>query len=138
MGGEDFELRELTIRSGVWIDVRVEDTNLTRSDCDSCRHRETWSPRTLLPREIKPGHVGHRQATQQGDARVAFVVQTDRFFKIEPPFTLDRFDAAWDPGRCVNPIHLQLRGKLTGDVMTTCANRAFVSFLQSKNVDGRK
>src|SRR5688572_33224059 len=89
MTGEHFELRELSIARRVRIDVRVDDANLTRPQRDRCRHREPRTPRTFLPRQIEPGHVAHRQTTQECNTRVAFIMQIDRFFEIQPPLAFD-------------------------------------------------
>src|SRR5687767_8829512 len=101
MRREHFELCELAAGSCVWIDVRVQDAKLTRSERDGCGHRESRAPRAFLPRKIETHHVGHRQAAQHGHASVTFIVQIDWFFKVEPPLTLDRLDAARNSRRRV-------------------------------------
>ena len=75
---------------------------------------------------------------KQRDACVAFVMQIDRFFKVEPPLAFDWLDSARNSRGCVGPVHVQLRGQLAGDVMTASANSSFVRFLQSEHVDRRQ
>src|SRR5687768_17696423 len=49
--GDHFELRELSVRGGVRIDVSVEDPYLARAYRECHSHREPRTPGTLLPRQ---------------------------------------------------------------------------------------
>src|ERR1041385_8634194 len=114
----------------MWIDMRVKNSDVLRTDCDRRRHREPWPPPALMPRQIDPRYILQRQTTQQRDTRVASVVQIDRFFKVEPPLTLHWRNAARDSGSFVGPVHSEFCCKLLGNVMTAGALGSHVSLLQ--------
>ena len=91
-----------------------------------------------MPRQIDSRDVDQRQTTQQRDARVAAVVQIDRFFKIEPPLPLRRCNAARNSRGSVGPVHMHFTRQLLRDVMTARASGPLVGLLQSENVDARQ
>src|ERR1044072_3042164 len=47
--GDNFELGQLSIDRRVWIDMRVEESQLLWSNCDRSRHRQFRTPLTLVP-----------------------------------------------------------------------------------------
>ena len=91
-----------------------------------------------MPRQIDSRHIAQRKTTKKRHSGIAAIVETDWLFEIEPPLPLDRRQAAWNSGRSVNPLHPEQFRQFFCDVVTAGAQRAFVSFLQSKYMDARE
>src|SRR6185369_11108665 len=119
----------------MWIDMRIKNSNVLRSDCDRCGNRESWPPPALVPRQIDPRYILQRQTAQQRNTRVASVVQIDRFFKVEPPLALHWLNAARDFGSLVGPVHSEFCRELLGNMMTARALGPHVSLLQREHID---
>src|ERR1044072_407657 len=98
------------------IDMRVEESELVRANRYSGCHRESRPPWTFMPRQIDSRHITQRKTTQERDARVAFIMQVNRLFKVEPPLPLDWRNATRNSRRRVDPFHPELFSEFLGDM----------------------
>src|SRR6266705_1762020 len=88
------------------IDVNINYEKSLIAPPNRCAHCQSWSPGTIMPREIDSPDLFEENATQEGYASVARIMQSDLFFKIQPPFALLRRNTTWNSNSRMNVWHI--------------------------------
>ena len=83
-----------------------------------------------MPGQVDPGYVTQRHAAQKGDPCVAWVMQRDLLFKVQPPLSLLGFHTSGNSGAHVNVRHTHFLGQPGRNMLTTGPAGRFVSLLQ--------
>src|SRR5712691_3514430 len=120
----------LIIKRPMRIDVRVEKPQLLCTKVYRYAHRQTRPPGAIMPRQINPSNLFERQTTEQGNARVAGVLQRDLLFEVQPPLALLWLNSTRNSRADINVGQAQSFGKSGRDMLPARAPCLFVSLLQ--------
>src|SRR5512143_3443599 len=78
----------LIVERSVRIDVDIKETEFLLTENDRYGHRQARPPRAIVPRQIDSLHVAQRHPAQKRDTHVAFIIDRNLLFKVQPPLAL--------------------------------------------------